>query len=116
MRLLGQEEEEGGITLELTGGQVVLQAYVIIYIDVTIFMVSQFGINVIRKVDPRPCPFRCVSHPTVHIHQPCRMHHRVRREQRDVFTCDRGSRQESAQGDARFAKEELEKIGCGCAE
>lgn len=106
------------VVLELTGGQVISQ----LYIDMTIAMMKEFGIDVVRQTDSSGAPLNIYN-----ISQGSYVNPAIYNVESDASsatyplaiaaitgtTCtltNIGS--SSLQGDARFAKEVLEPMGC----
>jgi len=106
------------VTLELTGGQVISQPY----IDMTIAMMGEFGVEVTRRKDGSGKLLDIYDIPKTTYRNPA-----VYNIESDASsatyplaiaaitgtTCTiRNIGSESLQGDAKFAKEVLEKMGC----
>lgn len=107
------------VTLALTGGQVISQPY----IDMTIAMMKTFGVEVIRRVDPdtgKPLDIYDIPK-AVYINPPA---YSIESDASSATyplaiaaitgtSCTiQNIGSSSLQGDARFAKEVLEKMGC----
>lgn len=106
------------VTLELTGGQVISQPY----IDMTIAMMKTFGVHVVRRVDEAGKPLDIYDIPkAVYVNPP------VYSIESDASSATyplaiaaitgtactiQNIGSASLQGDAKFAKEVLENMGC----